>query len=83
MGLEAKLQGEYTGILAGKPVAAQVVARGDQCFHALVFDGGLPGDGWDGSPYALLESSPLENERAPFRSTAEGSTTTALLARDG
>lgn len=83
MGLEAKLQGEYTGILAGKPVAAQVVARGDQCFHALVFDGGLPGDGWDGSAYALLESSPLENERAAFRSPAEGSTTTALLAPDG
>ena len=55
IGAEATLQGEYRGKAGTKTFAAQVVARGDRRFHALVFPGGLPGDGWDGSttPYNI------------------------------
>jgi hypothetical protein len=83
LGLEAKLQGEYTGTLAGKPVAAQVVARGDQRFHALLLNGGLPGDGWDNAACVLLESDPLENQQAIFRSVSIDSAASAVLSSEG
>ena len=42
--------GEYMGTWAGKPVAVQVSTRkGDSQFYAKVFQGGLPGVGWDGT----------------------------------
>ncbi len=42
--------GEYMGSWAGKPVAVQVSTRkGDSLFYAKVFQGGLPGIGWDGT----------------------------------
>ena len=63
IGVELKLQGEYVGKDGEKSVSAQVVMRGEKSFHALVLEGGLPGDGWDGGRYGLLESAPLS--RAP------------------
>ena len=73
IGVELKLQGEYVGKDGEKQVAAQVVSRGENSFHALVLEGGLPGDGWDGGHYGLLESAPLSQGRAEFRSlTDEG-----------
>jgi hypothetical protein len=73
IGIELMLQGEYVGKDGEKSVGAQVVARGDKSFHALVLDGGLPGDGWNGGRYGLLESGPLSDGRAEFRSpTDEG-----------
>ena len=68
IGLEAKLQGEYVGKDGEKRIGVQVVARGNKSFHALVLEGGLPGDGWDGGQYALLESGPLADGRVTFRS---------------
>ena len=59
IGVELKLQGEYVGKEGEKSIGVQVVARGDKTFHALVLEGGLPGDGWDGGRYGLLESTPL------------------------
>ena len=47
IGVELKLQGEYVGKDGEKQVGIQVVARGGKSFHALVLEGGLPGDGWD------------------------------------
>lgn len=42
-------------------------------FHALVLEGGLPGDGWNGGRYGLLESGTLSQGRVEFRSpTDEG-----------
>jgi hypothetical protein len=71
IGIELKLQGEYVGKDGEKRVGVQVAARGDQSFHALVLEGGLPGDGWDGGPYGLLESGPLSKGRVEFRSPSD------------
>ena len=78
IGFEASYQGEYQGTLEGKTVAAQVVARGDRSFHALVLNGGLPGDGWDFGEYRLLESGPLEENRASFHSAGEDGSSAVL-----
>ncbi len=82
IGVELKLQGEYVGRDGETSVGAQVVARGEKSFHALVLEGGLPGDGWDGGRYGLLESGPLSQGRAEFRSlTDEG--VSAVLDENG
>lgn len=82
IGVELKLQGEYVGKDGEKLVGAQVVARGDKSFHALILEGGLPGDGWDGGRYGLLESGSLSEGRADFRSpTDEGAS--AVLDENG
>jgi len=52
-GIEYKMQGEYAGEVLTKDggmkkVAGQIVAHGDGRFTAVILDGGLPGEGWDG-----------------------------------
>ncbi|RFC45455.1 MAG: protein of unknown function (DUF1080) [Verrucomicrobia bacterium] len=82
IGVELKFQGEYVGKDGEKSVGAQVVARGGKSFHALVLDGGLPGEGWNGETYGLLESGVLSDGRAEFRSpTDEG--VSAVLDENG
>lgn len=55
------IQGEYAGpiTLDGYlcPVGLQVVARGDGQFDALLYRGGLPGNGYDGSPFHKLSGT--------------------------
>ena len=47
--VEFKIQGEYVGqIEGGDRLACQVIALGPGAFQAVLFPGGLPGDGWDG-----------------------------------
>jgi hypothetical protein len=47
--------GEYVGKWSGRPIAVQVSTRkGDAQFYAKVFQGGLPGIGWDGTPPQLF-----------------------------
>jgi hypothetical protein len=41
-----KLQGEY----ANAKLGANIIALGNDQFHLVLFKGGLPGAGWDGSP---------------------------------
>lgn len=42
------IQGEYTGELDGKTFGVQIWAQGGGKFEAVSYQGGLPGDGWDG-----------------------------------
>ncbi len=52
-----RYQGEYMGTLQDdensfyhKKVGLQIVARGNGNFDAVLYDGGLPGDGWNDEP---------------------------------
>ncbi|GAB5404639.1 MAG: DUF1080 domain-containing protein [Aureliella sp.] len=45
------IQGEYVGLTR----AMQVIALGDGEFEAVIYQGGLPGAGWDKSPPRRLE----------------------------
>ena len=55
------IQGEYIGSIpfAGvcRPIGLQVVALGKGQFDALIYRGGLPGNGFDGSPRLKLTGS--------------------------
>jgi hypothetical protein len=66
-----QLQGEYVGEIAdGAKLGCQVIALGRDSFHAVVYPGGLPGDGWDGENKILLDGR-LDDQRAVFK-PAEG-----------
>ena len=59
-GPDYKVQGEYLGELAGAggakaKFAAQVVAKGNGTFRAVLLAGGLPGAGWDGTSWTELQ----------------------------
>ena len=81
IGGELRLQGEYVGIDGEKRIGVQVVARKDKSFHALVLEGGLPGDGWDGQRYGLLESAPGAEGRVEFGSPSEAGVSAVLDER--
>lgn len=50
--------GEYLGELNGKAIAVQVSTRkGDSRFYAKLFQGGLPGIGWDGQKPQLFNGN--------------------------
>lgn len=45
-GPEYALQGEFAGEIGGKKYGAQVIALGDGKYDLVLYEGGLPGDGW-------------------------------------
>jgi len=56
------IQGEYVN---GK-IACQVIALGNGAFQAVVYQGGLPGTGWDGKSKSLMDGK-LDGEKATFK----------------
>ena len=63
--LDFKVQGEYVGTDKSK-IACQVIALGGGKFQAVVYPGGLPGDGWDGKNKSLMDGS-LDGEKTTFK----------------
>jgi len=54
-GLDFQVQGEYAGEITGadgatRKLGVQVIALGSGAFRAMFQAGGLPGEGWDGTP---------------------------------
>jgi hypothetical protein len=43
------VHGEYLGEIKGEKRGVQVIALGEHKFHAVGYEGGLPGEGWDPS----------------------------------
>ncbi|MCA9191666.1 MAG: DUF1080 domain-containing protein [Planctomycetales bacterium] len=62
-----QLIGEYVGVSPSGPIAVQVsTQKGEQSVYAKVFQGGLPGIGWDhATPTLLLGSTPLDASELP------------------
>ena len=60
------IQGEYVGKLGGEAVGAQVIALGKGTFQAVVYPGGLPGDGWDGKNRILMDGTLNDDGSAAF-----------------
>ena len=53
---DVKVQGEYVGeIPRGGKIGCQIIALGKGTFQAVLFPGGLPGDGWDGEHKILMD----------------------------
>lgn len=61
-----QVQGEYTGtVKGGGKLGAQVISLGNGAFQAVLYPGGLPGDGWDGKSKILMDGT-LQGKTATF-----------------
>lgn len=60
--VDFKLQGEFSGDKLG----AQVIALGGGTFQAVLYPGGLPGDGWDGKSKIIMDGR-LDGEKIAFK----------------
>lgn len=56
-----KVQGEYLGQLGNGKGGLQVIAMGDHSFEAVVYVGGLPGDGWKRGDVTYTGKGKTEN----------------------
>ncbi|MEI6534862.1 MAG: DUF1080 domain-containing protein [Verrucomicrobiaceae bacterium] len=62
------IQGEFTGEDSGKKMGVQIWAQGDGKFEAVKYQGGLPGDGWDGDRSTV---SRMKGERVAGEKTVK------------
>ena len=64
-----KLQGEY----ANAKLGADIIALGDNNFHLVLFKGGLPGAGWDGTPKIEVDGK-RDGEGIKFQDNIDSAT---------
>jgi hypothetical protein len=64
--VDFRIQGEYAGESpeVGR-LGCQVISLGGGAFHAVVYPGGLPGEGWDGEHRILMDGR-LDGQKATF-----------------
>lgn len=61
-----KIQGEYAGEIKGAgKLGCQVIALGKGAFQAVVYPGGLPGEGWDTHSKILMDGK-LQDDKGVF-----------------
>jgi hypothetical protein len=64
-----EIQGEYTGKSGDQELGAQIIALGKGAFQAVMYPGGLPGNGWDGKNRILMDGMLAEDGTAAFKPT--------------
>jgi len=66
-GPDFQVQGEYAGNVGSDfPIGIQVIALGNHEFQGVVYNGGLPGAGWDESTVSHIGGRTQEDGRTAF-----------------
>ncbi|TWU27497.1 3-keto-disaccharide hydrolase [Bythopirellula polymerisocia] len=66
-GADFLVQGEYVGLAGGVlPIAVQVIALGEEEFEGVMFQGGLPGAGWDGKQRQYFQGKTTDGKTEFF-----------------
>lgn len=82
--IDFQIQGEYVGHIPAndgkRKTGAQIIALGNGQFRMVVFDGGLPGEGWKPGMKRQEITGQLKGDQAPFVNEDKGG---VILWRDG
>jgi len=79
-GPDFAVQGEYVGNADGIKTGAQVIARGDGKFDIVFFQGGLPGDGFNGKDKILGTAETVDGKVVVQVKSAKGGITNGTLS---
>lgn len=79
-GADFQLQGEYIGKIGGGQFGAQVIARGDGKFDAVLLPGGLPGLGWNGETRHMLSGETADGKTTLKSDQGSATLSTGILA---